>query len=59
MELPEDEVPAADIWHHPQRMAEWNEARKAKNRAPGSEPVPGVEEKDETRNQLVLELMGE
>lgn len=57
-ELPEDEVPDENIWHHPERLDEWFEAVKQR-RSGGMEPVPAGEDTDMTGNDYVRELMKE
>ena len=56
-ELPSDEVPPEDIWHHPQRLEEWFEAVKQRRKT-GMQPI-GDEESDMTGNALTRELLGE
>lgn len=60
-ELPDEERPDENIWHHPQRLQEWFEAVKAKRKDPKGEAVPQAEEPEGgwMRNELLAEHLGE
>lgn len=57
MELPRDEVPDENIWHHSQRLEEWFEAVRHR-REHGMEPIAQADEVDMTENELARELRG-
>lgn len=59
IELPEEDVPPEEIWHHDERMAEWfvavKERREARSR--GLEPISDVEA-DMTDNEIAEGVSG-
>ena len=57
-ELPDDEVPDENIWHHSQRLEEWFEAIKQR-RENGLQPVDEVEDADMTGNEFARNLIGD
>jgi len=57
-ELPEDEVPDEDIWHHPARLEEWFEAIKQR-RESGHQAIDEPEDVDMTGNEFTRELIGD
>lgn len=54
-ELPKDEVPDENIWHHPQRIEEWFEAVEQR-RDTGMRPIEEAEDVDMTGNALLRDL---
>lgn len=57
-ELPEDEVPDEDIWHHPERLEEWFEAIKQR-RESGHQPTDEADDVDMTSNEFTRDLIGD
>ena len=60
MELPEDEQPPEEIWHHGERMKEWFDAVKQRRKNPDMQPINAGEDADvpTMKNELLDELMG-
>lgn len=58
-ELPDDEVPDENIWHHASRLEEWFEAIKQRRESGLQQPIDQVEDADMTGNQLARDLLGE
>ena len=60
LELPEDDLPPEEIWHHDERLEEWFLAVKERReqRSQGMEPIPEATDVDMTRNELVKEITG-
>lgn len=60
MELPENEQPPEEIWHHNERLVEWFKAVKQNRENPGMEPIEVVDDDPSMmRNELLAEMMGE
>jgi len=59
LELPEDEKPPEEIWHHMERLTEWFDAVKERRRNPDMEPI-GEYKGDVPlmRNEYLEEVMG-
>ena len=57
-ELPENEVPDEDIWHHASRLEEWFEAVKQR-RENGHQPIDDAEDVDMTGNELARQMIGD
>lgn len=59
MELPEDDVPPEEIWHHDDRLKEWFDAVKQRreDKMRGYDPVPDSDE-EMTSNSAVADLVG-
>ena len=55
-EMPEEDQPDENIWHHPQRLEEWFAAVKQR-RENGMEPIDQGEDTDMESNALVREMM--
>ena len=56
MELPDDECPPPEIWHHSERMEQWFEQLKERRRNPEQRPIEEFDGDDMIRNELVEEL---
>lgn len=56
-ELPENEVPDENIWHHSTRLEEWFEAIKQR-RETGHQPIE-ADDADMTGNELARSLIGD
>lgn len=57
-ELPDNEVPDENIWHHASRLEEWFEAIKQR-RESGLQPIDEVEDADMTGNEFARDLIGD
>jgi len=57
-ELPDDEVPDENIWHHASRLEGWFEAIKQR-RESGLQPIDQAEDAEMTGNELTRGLRGE
>ena len=57
-ELPENEVPDEDIWHHSKRLEEWFEAIKQR-RENGLQPIDEAEDSEMTGNEFARDLIGD
>lgn len=55
-EMPKNEQPDENIWHHPERLEEWFEAVE-RRRESGMQPIDEGEDTDMTQNALARELM--
>jgi hypothetical protein len=55
-ELPRDEVPDENIWHHSTRLTEWFEAVKQR-RETGQKPIDEVEDAPMAQNALTLDYL--
>lgn len=63
MELPEDELPPEEMWHHNSRLKEWFEAVKERRKNPDQQPidsfdVPVMENQDEDTQKLLDSVRG-
>lgn len=63
MELPEDELPPEEMWHHNSRLKEWFEAVKERRKNPDQQPidsfdVPVMENQDEETQKLLDSVRG-
>lgn len=57
-ELPSEEIPDENIWHHPERLEDWFEAIKQR-RESGLRPIDEVEDVDMTQNEFTRDLIGD
>lgn len=59
MELPEDELPPEEMWHHNTRLKEWFEAVKERRKNPDQQPIENfdvpVMANQDTETQKLLE----
>lgn len=58
-ELPEDDQPPEEIWHHTERLEEWFKAVKQRRDNPDMKPIDEpMEESEMTSNSLTDEILG-
>jgi hypothetical protein len=57
-ELPEDEIPPEEMWHHQERVKEWFEAMKERRKNPDMEPVDSFDV-PVMKNEALKDLMGD
>lgn len=58
-ELPDEDQPEPNIWHHSERLEEWFKAAKQR-REDGFESVPSADEDPSmTGNELTKQLIGD
>jgi hypothetical protein len=63
MELPEDELPPEEMWHHTSRLAEWFDAVKERRKNPDQQPidsfdVPVMANQDKETQELLERVRG-
>jgi hypothetical protein len=59
IELPDDERPPDNIWHHNERLKEWFEAVKERRKNPDMQPIGEYEgDGPMMRNEYLSEVMG-
>lgn len=59
LELPEEDQPPEEIWHHGERLDKWFEGVKQRRKNPGMAPIEDLDdEPGMVRNELVDELLG-
>lgn len=56
LELPEDEVPDENIWHHSRRLEEWFEAVKQR-REHGMQPIE-ADDAEMATNEYARQFLG-
>lgn len=61
MELPPEDQPPREIWHHSERIKEWFESVKQRrtDRAKGLTPIEDEDADDMEQNQIARELREE
>jgi len=57
-ELPENEIPDENNWHHSARLEEWFEAIKQR-RETGHQPIDEADDVDMTGNELARQMIGD
>lgn len=57
-ELPQDEIPPEEIWHHSERTNEWFEAVKQRRENPDMVPVDQFDVPT-MKNEALAEMLGE
>jgi len=59
MEMPDEERPPTNIWHHMERLTEWFEAVKERRKNPDMEPIGDYQgDGPMMRNEYLDEVMG-